>query len=236
MTYKVLFLANKHQQRHIMLDFLRGAAVLLMIFFHLVFDLDSFRFIAVDFLADPFWYALPRFIVALFLLCVGMSLALAHKNAVNWNSLGKRLLKIGGWAACITVITYMFFRENFVFFGILHCIAAASFLGVFFVGRPRLSLVLGLLLIITEFLFEPSLLPLSEWLDVSPMDYIPLYPWFGVVLLGIFLESINLHKIPLKKVFPVNSLASMGRHSLKIYIIHRPVLFGSVLLLYKLKS
>lgn len=219
-----------------MLDALRGAAVLLMIFFHLFFDLDSFRFIEIDFQSDPFWYALPRFIVSLFLLCVGMSLALVHKKAINWNSLGKRLLKIGGWAICITVVTYILFPKNFVYFGILHCIAAASFLGAFFAGRPRLSLVAGLLLITTEFLFEPSLLPRMEWPDVSPMDYIPLYPWFGVVLLGIFLESINFHKIPLKTIFPLKSLATIGRHSLKIYIIHRPVLFGSVLLLFNLRT
>lgn len=75
-----------------------------------------------------------------------------------------------------------------------------------------------------------------EWPDVSPMDYIPLYPWFGVVLLGIFLESINFHKIPLKTIFPLKSLVTIGRHSLKIYIIHRPVLFGSVLLLFNLRT
>ena len=66
------------------------------------------------------------------------------------------------------------------------------------------------------------------------MDYIPFYPWFGLVLLGVYLESINLHRIPLKRIFPVGFFEIMGKHSLKIYLLHRPIVFRLVYALYEL--
>lgn len=122
-------------ERYIMIDFLRGFAVLLMIIFHFAFDLNGFQFVKIDFVANPFWYALPRCIVFLFLVCVGIGLALVHKNGIKWGLVRKRLYKIGGWAFVISIVTYLLFPKNFVFFGILHCIAATSVAGVFLVGN-----------------------------------------------------------------------------------------------------
>ncbi|MFH1627469.1 MAG: heparan-alpha-glucosaminide N-acetyltransferase [Pseudomonadota bacterium] len=223
-------------QRYIVIDFIRGCAVLLMVFFHLAFDLNGFHIVVIDFLNHPFWYCLPRFIVSLFLICVGMGLALVHKNSIRWHVIGRRFFRIGGWASVITVVTYMVFPERFVFFGILHCIAVASVVGVFFVDKPRLSFFVFLLFVVSNLIFRPTLVPVSKWLGVDSMDYIPFYPWFGLVLLGVYLESINLHKIPLKKLFPIGLFEIMGKHSLKIYLIHRPVIFGLVFSLYKLKA
>ena len=221
-------------KRYILIDVLRGFAILLMIFYHLIFDLNGFRLIKIDILGHPFWYALPRFIVSVFLVCVGMGLALAHKDGIRWDRALKRLIKIGVWALIITIVTYIVYPKNFVFFGILHCIFFASIIGLFFINRPKISLALGIILIIPALLFDFTLIPLSEWLDVKPFDYVPLYPWFGVVLFGIFIESLGLHKISIKRIFPINGLEIMGRHSLKIYIIHRPILIGLVFVLYQL--
>ena len=207
-----------------------------MIVFHLAFDLNEFRFVTIDFLAHPFWYCFPRVIVSLFLICVGIGLALVHKTEIKWNVVKKRFIKIGGWALFISLVTYILFPKNFVFFGVLHCIATTSVVGIFFVKRPKLSLLLCFVLVISNLIFHPTLIPISQWLGVTPIDYIPFYPWIGVVLLGIYLESINFHKIPLKRTFLIKSLEVLGKHSLKIYLLHRPLLFGIVLLLYKLKT
>ena len=98
--------------RYIMLDVLRGFAVLLMIVFHGAYDLNWFYFIDIDILENPFWFWLPRFIVFLFLICVGMGLSIVHKNGIKWRLAIKRLLKIGGWAFVITVVTYILFPKN----------------------------------------------------------------------------------------------------------------------------
>lgn len=217
-----------------MIDVIRGFAVLLMVIFHVAFDMNSFGFASIDFFENAFWYGFPRVIVSLFLICVGMGLALVHKEGIGWISVRRRFYKIGGWALVITAVTFFLFREHFVYFGILHCIAATSVVGVFFVRLPKLSLILGLMLIVSNFIFHPTLMPMSEWLDVNPMDYIPFYPWFGVVLLGIYLESIKLHRIPLKRSFLTKPLAFMGRHALTIYLLHRPIIFGLFFGLFKL--
>ena len=223
-------------ERYIMIDSLRGFAVLLMIIFHFVFDLNGFQFVKIDFLANPFWYAFPRCIVFLFLVCGGMGLALVHKNGIKWGLVRKRLYKIGGWAFVISIVTYLLFPKNFVFFGILHCIAATSVAGVFLVGKPKVSLLLCLLLVIPDLIFQPTLIPFSKWIGVSPIDYIPFYPWVGIVLLGIYVESVDFHKIPLKRTFLIRLFETMGKHSLKIYLLHRPSVFGMVFLLYKLQT
>ena len=222
--------------RYIMLDALRGFAVLLMIIFHVAYDLSSFRFVDIDILEDPFWFALPRFIVFLFLICVGMSLALVHKDGIRWFSVIRRFLKIGGWAVVITVITYILFPQSYIYFGVLHCIAVSSLTGVFFVKRPKLSLLLSMVIIIPYIIFQPTLIPISRWLEINPLDYVPFYPWFGIVLFGIYLESIFFHTIPLKKNFFIRSFEFMGKHSLKIYLLHRPIIYGLFLLLYTMKS
>ena len=222
------------RKRYIIIDVIRGLAVLLMIIFHLTFDLNFLRIIHIPFLNNIYWIGFGRFILILFLVCVGISLSIVHKENIRWNLFKKRIYKIGCWALIITIVTYKIAPKHFVFFGILHCIAVASLAGIFFVKRPRLSLLLCFVIVIPDLIFHPTIIPVAEWLGVIPMDYIPFYPWFGMVLLGIFLESMGFHRIPLRNTRLTRALGSMGQHSLKIYLIHRPILFGGAFLLYKL--
>lgn len=212
--------------RYLMIDVLRGFAVLLMIIFHVAFDLNNFGFVSIDFFENAFWFGFPRFIVTLFLICVGVSLSLVHKKGIRWVVVRKRFYKLGGWALVISAVTYILFPKHFVYFGILHCIAVSSVIGVFFVPVPKFSLLIGLLVVISNVVLQPTLLPLSKWIGVSPLDYIPLYPYFGIVLIGIFLESVNFHRIPIKRSFLTRPLEVMGQHSLVIYLVHRPVVYG----------
>lgn len=65
------------------------------------------------------------------------------------------------------------------------------------------------------------------------VDYFPLLPWFGVVLIGIWLgntaysNGARRFRLPNWQVpaltFP---LGWLGRHSLTIYLIHQPLLFA----------
>lgn len=223
------------KERYILIDALRGFAVLLMICFHSAFDLNGFRLINIDIIKDPFWFAFPRFIVSLFLICAGMSLALAHKKGIQWGPFRMRLYKIGACALFITIITYIAFPQNYIYFGILHCIFFTSLVGILFIKKPKLSLILGLLIVIPNMIFQPTLIPVSKWLDIAPFDYVPFYPWFGLLLFGIFLESINFHKVPFKQNYLNKALEFMGKHSLIIYFLHRPVVFGIVFLIYRFK-
>lgn len=221
-------------QRCLAVDVMRGLAVLWMIIFHLTFDLNFFRIVHIPFLYNIYWIGFGRFTLILFLLCVGLSLAIVHKQGIQWNPFRKRICKIGGWALIITIITYLILPGHFVFFGTLHCIAAASLAGVFFVKKPRLCLLLCVVLVVPDLVFDPTLIPVADWLGVIPMDYVPFYPWVGIVLLGIYLESVNFHKIPLKSNSLTRPFEAMGKHSLKIYLLHQPVFIGILFLFSRL--
>jgi uncharacterized membrane protein len=63
------------------------------------------------------------------------------------------------------------------------------------------------------------------------VDYFPIVPWLGVVLLGVFLGNVlygeKARRFPLPAwgdVFPFHALEFLGRHSLLIYMVHQPLL------------
>ena len=219
--------------RSILLDVIRGFTIVLMIIFHFSFDLDYFGFIDIDFTNDPFWYFFPRLIVFLFLFAVGMALSLAHKNGIKWKSFGKRLLLISFWAVIISFATYHFFPENWIYFGTLHAIAVISVFSLPFLKRPWEALIVGLCLFIPSIAYDVTL----PWISLShtSWDYISPFPWLGASLLGIFAAYKRLYLIDLPLNTLVRSLKYMGKHSLLIYLIHQPILFGILMLIMKVK-
>ena len=69
---------------------------------------------------------------------------------------------------------------------------------------------------------------------VATLDYEPLIPWFGVLLIGIALGSVLYRGCVRCKVLEklgempkvASPLAFLGRHSLLIYLIHNPIIFA----------
>jgi len=215
----------KKTNRYEILDQMRGFAVLLMIIFHFCYDLTLFKFLDIDFSNDYFWWFLPRVIVFLFLFSMGQSLRIAHFPKVRKQKLLKRFLQISSLAAIITTSTYFLFPTRWIYFGTLHCIALCLLLLIPFLKFPRVSLVLGLALVIPS-MFDYSL----PWIKLQhlSMDYIPLFPWIGVGMLGIFMHEKKLHlKKPLPGQFG-SFLEVLGKKSLLIYVIHQPILFSLV--------
>jgi uncharacterized membrane protein len=219
--------------RYPLLDWIRGFAVVLMVIFHFSYDLNKFGFIRVDFIRDLFWFRFPRVIVFLFMICVGIGLSLNHKKQINWPNFWKRFRKLAGFALAVSVFTFYAFPKNYVFFGTLHSIAICSLLGLGFLKRPKLSLVLGLLMCGTNLIMQKDFIKWNKILEIQSMDYIPIYPWLGVVLLGIYLESIDFHKKSLPNWVPAQKFFEwLGAHSLKIYLLHQIILFVLVYLAF----
>ena len=224
----------KHiSDRSIFLDALRGFTIVLMIIFHFSFDLDYFGFIDIDIVNDPFWYIFPRVIVFLFLFAVGVSLSLAHKNEIKWKSFGKRLLLIVFWASIISLATYKFFPDNWIYFGTLHAIAVVSVFSLPFLKRPYISLIVAMSLFIPSIIFNLNI----PWITLShtSWDYISPFPWLGASLLGVFAAHKKIYLTELPRNNIVKSLNYMGKHSLLIYLLHQPILFGVLMLILKVK-
>ncbi len=65
------------------------------------------------------------------------------------------------------------------------------------------------------------------------VDYVPIFPWFGVVLAGIVVGRLvvaGLLDTPLARWRPTGpagrAVVWVGRWSLAIYLIHQPILYG----------
>jgi len=225
------------------IDFLRGIAIMMMIIFHAVFDMNYFSSYRID-IQSGFWWFFARITASIFIFLVGVSLTLSYSRAIKERKdlLMKYLyrgLKIFSWGLIITLITWVFFREGFIIFGILHFIGIAIILAYPFIRHRFLNPFFGILFIslgiyLTGLIFD---FPWLIWLGFMPQnfytfDYFPILPWFGLVLLGLFFGNlfypegrrrINIKEIsnPLTKLF-----CFLGRHSLLIYLIHQPVLIA----------
>jgi len=124
---------------------------------------------------------------------VGVSLALAHRNGLNLRAFLRRLAIIGAAAALVTLASLVFAPGQGIFFGILHCIAVASLLAAPFVAAPAwVSLAVGLAAIVAPILVHSRLFdpPWLLWLGLgealpNTVDWRPLLPWAGVVLVGL---------------------------------------------------
>jgi uncharacterized membrane protein len=222
------------------IDAARGVAILAMIVYHFSWDLRFFGFIATDIGGELGWRIFARLIAGTFLALVGINLVLATRGGFDRRRFLRRLAIIVASAAAITIVTWFAMPEAYIFFGILHAIAATSVLGLPFVRAPVLLTVaaavacfLAPALLSGPFFDQPALL----WLGLATYfpqsnDYVPIFPWFGVVLAGIAAARLAPKWWPAGEALLARAaprpLLFAGRYSLPIYLVHQPVLFGLV--------
>jgi len=217
----------------------------MMFVFHFTYDLNFFGYIQINFLEDPFWANFRRFIVSSFLLLVGISIVLANRKPLNIKHFSRRLILLFTYAILVSIGSYLMFPETYIYFGILHFIAVASVLGLLFRKFYWSNLLLGIGLLLLDALYsnayfnDPSINWLGLMTHLPPTeDYVPLIPWFGVVLLGmfigktLFIDNNTPSWLLWQATNPLTKmLAFGGRHSLHIYMLHQPVFIGLIALL-----
>lgn len=230
------------RQRLVRLDILRGIAVLAMVVFHFGWDL-SFLGLALPTLSENLgWSAFGHAIAASFLVLMGLSLVLAHGASFDSLKFLRRLGVVVVAALAVSLGTYVAMPEQFIYFGILHAIALGSLLALPFLRAPLVLVILvaaGVFVAPLYLRAELFSAPWLLWLGLSPeappsTDYVPMLPWFGFILIGIVLgRTLDLgilrHPEPLSP--PAKAMAFAGRHSLPIYLLHQPLLYGGLWLL-----
>lgn len=212
-------------------DALRALAILLMVVFHFCYDLRYFGYVDWRVPNGPGWWQFRYLILALFLGTVGISLSLSHRPKVRWSKFWWRALWIGLSAFAITLMSLVMFPQGWIYFGILHFIFFASLVGISLVSYPRLALLLGALILGVHGLdFLPSAWPfnfLSPYLPDYTEDLVTPLPWLSVVLVGVWLGSlVKIGKISYLGPNLPGWVGFAARHSLAIYLLHQPVLFG----------
>lgn len=226
------------------LDLARSAALAAMAVFHLTFDLMLFGHLPPGTVFQGGWPIFARAIAASFLLLSGVSLWLAQGQGqgIRWSAFWRRFAVVAGAAALVSGATYFAMSGQFIRWGILHMIAAGSLIGLLFLRAPvllTLAVAAGAFAAPHYLRHEVFDAPGLIWVGLSThippmMDYEPVLPWICPVLLGIVLARLMARAgvwQALARWRPgrgMRALAWPGRHSLAIYLIHQPVLFGAV--------
>ncbi|SEP69130.1 Uncharacterized membrane protein [Devosia sp. YR412] len=229
--------------RFAVVDIARGVAIIAMAAYHLCWDLSYFRFIAPDVGYDANWVLIARSILAVFMFLVGIGLVLGHGQGIRWRAFWRRWIFVVLGALAITAATYFAFPDSFVYFGVLHAIALFSLLGLAFVRTPLwlaigvAVIVIALPLVYSDPFFDLKWTSwLGFWQEPPPTnDLVPVFPWFGAVLLGIIATRLVLASplaARLAAIVPTGRLprllAFLGRWSLLIYLLHQPLLLALI--------
>ena len=236
--------------RYFELDAARGIALILMIVYHILFCLYFFSTGLVPWF-NPFSMSGAP-IAFLFIMIAGVSLVLSTGRETSPVRAAKKLffrsLYLLCVAAVITIVTWLVYPAETVVFGILHLIGISTILAIPFVVlkvKPYVPLVFGTICIVlspfVSMLRGPAfLIPVGiTYNGFATLDYEPLIPWFGIVLLGVSLGLViykngvrqglltRLGEMP--RAF--SPLCFIGRHTLIIYLVHVPIIIGVLFLL-----
>ena len=215
-----------------LIDALRGLAVLLMVIHHFLYDLVAFCGAPGWLFSNPVFDFLHFVFAGLFILLSGVSSNFSRSNV-------KRGLKALACALVITAVTMV--MDMPILFGVLHLLGTCMVLygltrplweKLPFWVVPAVSL-LGLVLtgdMVGGVSSESRWLWMLGWTyeGFVSTDYFPLLPWVFVFLLGTWAgKYIKAGRMP-AWFYQTDCppLAAVGRHSLVIYVLHQPVLYG----------
>jgi uncharacterized membrane protein len=246
----LLIMEGSLQPRFWEVDFFRGLAVVLMLLYHTIFDLNYFGIhnYILDF---GFWFYLARLTAFIFVLIVGVSLVLSYNRNCELRNDSQFLLKlikrgsrIFFLGLLITLTTYLLIGDGFIIFGVLHFIGFSIVISFPFIRLYKFNIILGSFFILMGLYVQQTTVnfPWLLWLGFSfnnfyTLDFFPLFPWFGVILIGISLGNCLYCNYERGFALPewsnlllVRSISTLGKKSLMIYLFHQPIVIIILLL------
>lgn len=223
-------------------DLARFMAMFAMALYHTAFDLKEFYGWNID-LDRAEWVMMQKGTLFLFLMLVGVSGVLMRQSIINrtgehvlaatdiYKKIARRALTIFFWAMVITLVTYAIDPATAIFFGVLHCIGISLMLLPLFLPLGLWNVPIGIAVILLglRFPFPPPFITL---------DYVPLLPNFGMILLGATLGHLLYERGMRPKTWEapswLRSISLPGRHALVFYLAHQPVIILILAILFGL--
>lgn len=222
-----------------LLDLWRTVAIVCMIIYHLLNDLAMFGVIAWQQFYTPGLNAFQKFICCSFIILSGISSRFSKSN-----------VRRGVLTLCAAVIVSAasFAVGAPIRFGVLHFLGCAMIIyGVLGKYIEKLPKYLAPALFIALFALTPLwtdavtvnvkfLFPLGfMYPGFYSSDYFPLMPWLFLFLFGTWLGGLIRENDGSKwrQARVPGALTWPGRHSLLIYMLHQPVMYGALWLLYR---
>ena len=244
-----------------LLDEIRGFMIICMVLFHAFYTMGYIFGMDIGITLLNFFAPAEPFFAAGFILISGFCSRLGHSNLKR----GGRLLLIALLLTLVTYLLdrYCGMEGTLICFGILHLLSICMLLYALcerFISR--INAFIGVIICILLFAFTfnidkgmlgfgvytitlPAALQSTDWLaplglhsaSFYSADYFPILPWLFVFFAGSFLGVSANRRLP-KFCYNqhIRPLAYCGRHTLIIYIVHQPVIYGLVWLLHQIFS
>ncbi len=233
--------SKRAEGRVALVDLSRGAALVGMAVFHARWDMAWFE-LTPGLGVGPGWQLFGNVVAAMFLALSGLSLILAQRRGATRGGVFRRLGLLLATAMGVTLATWLVVPGMTIYFGILHCLAVGGAL-----AWPLLRARLPILGVTLAAVFAAPLLPLpgslqtaaSGWLGLgsrlpATLDYRPLFPWAGFILLGVAIGRLTPDQWLVTRRQPNKAASALrwaGRHSLMLYLTHQAVLFPAIWLI-----
>jgi uncharacterized membrane protein len=240
------------KQRYYLLDAFRGFFLVAMIVYHALWDLVNVASVSLPWFTSYGGFVAQRAIRWSFILLAGFCVGMSRKPA-------KRGVGLLLCSAVVTGVSYLVGSP--ILFGVLTFLGAASLLAALWKKlaghrKPRLwlswasfAMCLGLFLV-TVHMENGKILgySLPKWLYANDLtaflgfppegfcseDYVPLIPWVFAYSMGYHLYRIfaRCNWLTIFSKARIRPLEWIGQHSLLLYLVHQPVLYGLVWLLF----
>lgn len=218
-----------------LIDFIRGANMFIVLFYHFTYDLALFGVVSWSFVFCTPMIILEQMSAGLFILLAGFSSKLSRNNL-------KRGAQVFACGALVAIASQ--FAGITIRFGVLELLGCSMMLYALLQRHISnrgaiIPLVCTPLFALTYYMhkylrFGTGLLyPLgirSE--SFQSADYFPLMPWFFLFLIGTWLAEILLtdEDKPWKSIKCPKIVCKIGRHTLVIYMLHQLVLYPIAML------
>ncbi len=237
------------KERYWEIDAIRGFALLAMIILHTVFLLGVFHIIDTE-----VWLGLYVYLplgTSVFVIISGAALVLRHgrmagrpRRAYHFAILkrGVEIFLIGVGVSLVASLLILLFINDarYMYFNFLQMMGLSMIICIPFLRLGKWNLIPAVFFILLGIGLEKIKGP--AWLmvfgilppDFVPRDYFPIFPWVGVMLLGVCIGALLYPNGIRRYAFPEagkisQALAFIGRYPLEIYLAHIP-LIGAVIL------
>lgn len=242
------------KNRYTVIDIIRGLSVISMVIYHTMWDLVYLFGVSIPWFRTENGFIFQQSICWSFILVSGFCIQLGRKKL-------KRGLIVFACSLVLTAVTAIVMPEEIIIHGVLSLIGASMLITALLEPvlkkiHPSVGIAINFLLFLLTYditkgiigIGEYKLLSVPEFLYANNMtaffgfpqtgfvsaDYFPLFPWVFLFFTGYFICSLmkRTDKMKIFSVFSCRPLEFIGRHSLEIYMVHQPIIFGILMLIF----